>query len=395
MVSNTNRRTFGPAPDRLLRIQRPVRGLGRLLALLAVALPSALGQGDPSANLALLELPAGFEIEVYARIPRARSLAVGSALDTVFVGTREGTVFAALDRDGDRVVEAVQPFATRLNIPNGVATSPDGWLYVAENTRIVGYPLAEFDPFNPQPATVLYDRLPAYGTHGWRVLTLGPDDRLYVALGAPCNLCESELPRGSIARLNRDGSDFEIYASGVRNSVGLDFHPATNTLYFTNNGADQLGDDVPADTILHAPEPGLFFGFPFVASSGGDTPGPGFANRPMPQPMTPAVAKIQAHSAPLGMHFYRGEMFPAEYRHVAFVAEHGSWNRSEPVGYRVSMFWFDGAGTLLSEGVFISGWLQGGRPWGRPVDIDELSDGSLLISDDFAGVVYRVTYRGE
>jgi glucose/arabinose dehydrogenase len=364
-----------------------------IFLFILVAASQGVAQRDVEANLSLIDLPPGFSIEVYARVPEARSLAVGNVLNTVFVGTRRDTVYAVLDRDQDGLVESVAPFARGLDTPNGVAISEDGWLYVAENTRIIGFRQPEFDPLGPNDPVPVYQTLPAYGTHGWRYLALGPDDMLYVALGAPCNICELEDPMGTISRLNRDGSGFEVYASGIRNSVGMDFHPQTGTLYFTNNGADRLGDDVPADTLLRAPEPGLFFGFPFVASSGDSTPSPAFAGRDMPQEMTPAVAKIQAHSAPLGMHFYRGEQFPEEYRNVAFVAEHGSWNRSEPVGYQVSLFAFDEKGELLRQEVFATGWLQRGRPWGRPVDIDELSDGSLLVSDDFAGVIYRIRYR--
>jgi glucose/arabinose dehydrogenase len=224
-------------------------------------------------------------------------------------------------------------------------------------------------------------------------LALGPDDKLYIALGAPCNICDLEDPLGTIVSMNRDGSEFEVFARGIRNSVGIDFQPSTGIMYFTNNGADELGDDIPADTILRAPEARLYFGFPYVASSGDDTPSPDFANKEPPQDITAAVAKIQAHSAPLGIHFYRGDMFPETYKNVAFVAEHGSWNRSEPVGYQVSMFRFSDEGELLEQAVFASGWLQEGRAWGRPVDIKELADGSLLISDDGAGLIYRVTYE--
>ncbi len=366
--------------------------LGVFLSLVMVG-SQGVAQRGIEANLPLIDLPPGFSIEVYARVPEARSLAVGRVLDTVFVGTRRDSVYAVLDRDRDGIVETVAPFARGLNVPNGVAVSEDGWLYVAENTRIVGFSQPEFDPLGLNEPIPIYQSLPAYGAHGWRYLALGPDDKLYVALGAPCNICEVEDPMGTISRLNRDGSGFEVYASGIRNSVGLDFHPETGILYFTNNGADRLGDDIPADTLLRAPEPGLFFGFPYMASSGDTTPSPAFAGREMPREMTPAVAKIQAHSAPLGIHFYRGEQFPAQYRNVAFVAEHGSWNRSEPVGYQVSLFAFDEEGKLLRQEVFAKGWLQGGRPWGRPVDIDELSDGSLLVSDDFAGIVYRIRYR--
>ena len=243
-------------------------------------------QSDIAARLPSIVLPpGGFSIKVYARVPEARSLAVGPLLDTVFVGTRRSAVYAVLDRDQDRTVEQVIPFATGLDTPNGVTISDDGWLYVAENSRILGYPLAEFDPFNPQVRQRSTGGcLPTLIHHGWRYLALGPDDRLYVALGAPCNICLSDDPMGAIARLDRDGSNFDVYARGIRNAVGMDWHPETGDLYFTNNGADRMGDDIPADTILRADVPGLFFGFPFVASSGDDTPSPDFADRDPPKP---------------------------------------------------------------------------------------------------------------
>lgn len=360
--------------------------------LVIVFLMASLASAQTNLPLSLIDLPEGFKIELYAEVPEARSLTVG-ALDTTFVGSRRADVYAVIDRDQDAYVDDVVRFAAGLNSPNGVAIADDGTLYIAENTRVIAYPNAEFDPMGNNEATVIYDALPAYGWHGWRYLALGPDDKLYVAMGAPCNICELEDPFGTIVRLNRDGSEFEVYARGIRNSVGIDFHPITNDMYFTNNGADELGDDLPADTVLRADKAGLYYGFPYVASSGDDTPSPDFVGQEPPEDIVPAVAKIQAHSAPLGIHFYQGDMFPESYRNVAFVAEHGSWNRSEPVGYQVSMFVFSDDGELLSQSVFALGWLQDGQAWGRPVDIAELSDGSLLVSDDAAGAIYRISYE--
>ena len=352
--------------------------------------------GSPAfntANLAKIKLPPGFKISLFAQVPRARSMAIGWPMGVVFVGTRYDKVYAVVDRNRDGVGDEVVTIASDLKAPNGVAFK-DGILYVAEQHRISRYFAPEFDIERQFPPEVIFDRLPDKYAHGWRYIGIGPDNKLYVAVGSPCNICDPEGIEGSIIRMDLDGRNMEVYASGIRNSVGFDWHPVTGEFFFTNNGADMLGDDVPPDTLLHAPRPGLFFGFPYVASAGSDVVSPGYEGKKPPKPITPAVLNFQAHVAALGIHFYRGTMFPEEYRRSAFVALHGSWNRSTPVGYEVVRVKFDDKGQPVGQEVFATGWLEGRNAWGRPVDVKELPDGSLLVSDDFAGVIYRITYEG-
>jgi glucose/arabinose dehydrogenase len=279
--------------------------------------------------------------------------------------------------------------ARELDTPNGVAVR-EGALYVAEISRILRYDAIEDRLRNPPPPVVVTDALPQDRHHGWKFIAFGPDGRLYVPIGAPCNICEREDPRyASITRMNPDGSGFEVYARGVRNTVGFDWHPQTKELWFTDNGRDLMGDDVPPDELNRAPTPGLHFGYPHCHGSA--IPDPEFAKgRPCAQ-FTAPVRTLGAHVAALGMRFYRGGMFPAEYRGDVFVAEHGSWNRSRKVGYRVMRARLDGS-TARSYEPFASGWLKGEEEWGRPVDVLEMPDGALLVSDDKAGAVYRITY---
>jgi glucose/arabinose dehydrogenase len=232
--------------------------------------------------------------------------------------------------------------------------------------------------------------LPNKFLHGWRYAKFGPDRKLYVAIGAPCNICEPKGREGSIIRLNPDGSDVETVATGVRNSVGFDWHPKTGEMFFTDNGADNMGDDIPPDELNHVKEIGGFYGFPYIG--GKSVRLTGFADKKPPRDPIAPVIEFQAHVAALGIHFYRGDMFPQDYRGDAFVAQHGSWNRSEPVGYRIMRVRFDENGNAVDKEVFADGWLEGGNAVGRPVDIAELPDGSLIVSDDYADVVYRISY---
>ncbi len=341
--------------------------------------------------LETIKLPPGFRIAVYAEVPNARSMAYAADLGVLFVGTRGFTLYAVTDADRDGVGERVRVLSERLKVANGIAYH-DGRLYIAEQDRVSSY-RPRPGALAPAERRILFDKLPDHGHHGWRYAAVGPDGKLYVTVGAPCNICRVSGLEGKVIRMNLDGSGVEVFARGVRNSVGIDFHPKTGEAFFTDNGADGMGDDSPPDELNHAPRPGLDFGFPHYA--GGRDVSPDWRGRPRPDGVTfPAIA-FGAHVAALGIDFHVGRMFPPAYRHDAFVAQHGSWNRSVPDGYRVMRIRFDSSGRARGKEVFASGWLKGGSAWGRPVDLEELPDGSLLVSDDKAGVIYRITYDGE
>ncbi|MPY71094.1 MAG: sorbosone dehydrogenase family protein [Alphaproteobacteria bacterium] len=368
---------------------------GRLRRLAAAAAFGALlggagcgGAVEPD-DLKAIRLPPGFRISLYAEVQGARSMALAPPLGALFVGSRGDEVHVVFDRDNDGAADAVRPVSRSLKVPNGIAWR-DGWLYIAEQHRIIRYrpALAKLGPHSPE---VIHDRLPDMSHHGWRYAAFGPDGRLYVTVGAPCNICDIGGLQGTILRLDADGGNPEVFASGLRNSVGIDFHPQTGEAFFTDNGGDWLGDDLPPDELNHATRPGLHYGFPHYA--GGRAVSPDWKDRAPPPGAQFPVIEFDAHVAALGIHFYRGAMFPAEYRNDAFVAEHGSWNRTSPVGYRIMRVRFDGQGKAVGKEVFAEGWLKDGSSWGRPVDIKELLDGSLLVSDDSGGAIYRITYE--
>jgi hypothetical protein len=340
-----------------------------------------------------LHVPAGFTLSIFAdNLPNARSLALGDN-GTVFVGTgSEGSVYAVQDSNSDGVADKSYVIASHLYMPNGVAYR-DGSLYVAEVNRIIRFDRITQQLANPPKPVVVYDQFPSEQHHGWKYLRFGPDNKLYTTVGAPCNICEPEQPiYSSLVRLNADGSGFEILARGIRSSVGFDWQPETNSLFFTDNGRDYLGDDMPPDELNQWTTTGEHFGFPYC--HGGDIPDPEFGADKKCRQFTAPVWKFKAHMAPLGLRFYRGKQFSVEYKNQLFVAEHGSWNRSEPQGYRVVSVKFK-QGKPVSEQVFIDGWLsKDGTVLGRPVDVLEMPDGSLLISDDKLGVIYRVEYKG-
>ena len=357
--------------------------------LLAALLPlAAAGQ---SGNLHRIKLPPGFDISVFADTVRdARSMALGDK-GTLFVGTRnEGKVYA-ITHDGVRASK-VATIASGLEMPNGVAVR-DGALYVAEVSKVWRYDAIESNLANVPKPTLVYGKYPGDRHHGWKFIRFGPDGWLYVPVGAPCNICDREAPYSSITRLKPDGSAMEVYARGVRNSVGFDWKPGTSELWFTDNGRDMLGDDVPPDEINVATKPNMHFGYPFCHA--GDVADPEFgAKRPCSE-FTPPARRLGAHVASLGMRFYTGAMFPAEYRNRVFVAEHGSWNRSKKSGYRVMVATVDG--TKISDyAVFAEGFLDvaSDKAWGRPVDVLVMPDGALLVSDDQAGAIYRISYSG-
>ena len=387
-----------------------------LLAVLtaAVSRPSASQERGPagpgsSERLPLdqIKMAPGFKIEVYASgVTNARELALGPK-GTVFVGSRNkpngDKVYALVDSNGDQKADRVLTIAKGLNEPNGVAVH-DGALYVGEISRIIRFDDIESRLESPGEPVVVNDTLPKDTHHGQKFIAFGPDGLLYVPVGAPCNICdkEKEDPRyAAILRMKPDGSGLEVFASGVRNTVGFDWHPATREMWFTDNGRDNLGDDVPRDELNAAPKKGLHFGYPFCHQ--GDVSDPEFGKaRPCSEFQAPA-RPLDAHVAAIGMRFYTGKMFPAEYRNQIIVAEHGSWNRSIPQGYRLSLVKLDG-NKVVSYTRFAEGWLRGLKPaaagggamvgdvWGRPADVLVMPDGALLVSDDKAGVVYRISY---
>ncbi len=340
--------------------------------------------------LETIKLPPGFHINLFAGgAANARQMALGTN-GTLFVGTQAaGVVYAIVDENHDGVAERGLVIAAKLDSPNGVAFH-DKALYVGAASRILRFDDIESRLEHPPKPVVVYDGYPSDKWHGARVIGFGPDGFLYVAVGAPCNVCEREPPYGTITRLKPDGSGMEVFARGVRNSVGFDWNPATKQLWFTDNGRDLLGDDVPDDELDVAPKPGMHFGFPYCHASGISDPEFG-AGHDCSQ-YTASEVNLGAHVAALGMRFYTGTMFPDVYRSQIFIAEHGSWNRSTPIGYRVAVARPGERGDKRLE-VFAEGWLQpNGRPWGRPVDVIVAPDGALLISDDMAGAIYRVTY---
>ncbi len=334
-----------------------------------------------------IKLPPGFRIDVYARVPHARSLALSPA-GTLFVGTRESEVYAVRRGTPERG-GAVVTLANGLKMPNGVAFR-DGALYVAEISRVLRYDDIEAHLESPGKPSVVRDDFPKDGHHGWKFIAFGPDGWLYVPVGAPCNICEPEKPvYAALSRMKPDGSTVELYASGIRNTVGFDWDPRTKELWFTDNGRDWLGDERPPDELDHAPRAGMHFGYPYCHGNGISDPEFG-KKRPCSE-FTPPARELGPHVAALGMRFYTGTMFPAEYRNQIFIAEHGSWNRSKKIGYRVSLVRLDG-GKAVSYETFAEGWLDGSKVWGRPVDVLVMPDGSMLVSDDDAGAVYRITH---
>lgn len=355
-----------------------------LLTVLVTVLTSPL---CARTNLDEIKLPEGFTIEQYADVPDARSLALG-ARGTVFVGNREGgSVYAVEDR-GVGQGRTVHVIARGLNMPNGVAFR-DGDLYVAEVSRVLRFPGIETRLANPPRSEVVADGFPSDRHHGWKYIAFGPDGWLYVPVGAPCNVCERPDPYSTIMRLDVRSGKREVYVRGIRNTVGFAWQPGTDVLWFTNNGRDWMGDDAPPDSLHRAPTPGLDFGFPYCHAG---LPDPKFGLGKDCASFAPPALTLPAHVAALGMAFYTGKMFPKAYQGQIFIAEHGSWNRSTKVGYRVSLVRFNQDGSLGYE-TFASGWLKNREAWGRPVDVLVMPDGALLVSDDRAGAVYRISYK--
>ena len=383
---------------------------------LLTALTLGMSLSCPSQALPLdrIQLPQGFSIDIYAEnIENARQMALGDN-GTVLVGSRKaGNVYALIDTNHDFKADKKIIVATDLFMPSGIAFH-QGSLYVAEVDKIWRYPDIEKSLPTIPKAELVFDKLPNKSHHGWKFIAFGPDGKLYVPVGAPCNVCESELPFASILKLDpdsqltdnqltgsqqtqtqkagstqQDSMQTTIVAQGVRNSVGFDFHPVTGELWFTDNGRDMMGDDLPDDELNRVSQTGQHFGFPYVHNN--NIADPEFTNPEIAKLNTPPALTLGAHVAALGMEFYQGQQFPAEYKNTILIAQHGSWNRSNKVGYRIMKVVLNG-NTVSDYSPFATGWLNGEQSWGRPVDVMTLADGSILVSDDFANAVYRISY---
>ena len=357
--------------------------LSLLLAALALPLLAAT-------RLDQLTLPTGFHIAVYSdQVPNAREIALG-AHGTVFVGSSgAGKVYALTDSNGDGVADQDRVIASGLRNPIGVAFH-DGDLYVSAVSKIFVLRNIEQHLGAPPKPELVTDKLPTKGHHGGRFLAFGPDGKLYVPIGAPCNICNPGPDYAKLIRMNADGSDWQDVATGIRNTVGFDWQPGTNRLWFTDNGRDMLGDNIPSDELNEITHAGQNFGYPYCHQ--GDIPDPEFGKGRPCSKYVPPVLKLGAHVASLGMRFYVGKQFPASYRGAILIAEHGSWNRTKKSGYRVMVVRLKGS-KVLSYEPLVTGFEQDERAWGRPVDVQPMSDGSVLVSDDLAGALYRVTYQ--
>ncbi len=341
-----------------------------------------------------IQLPAGFSIDIFAEVENARSMVITPS-GTLFVGNRdENQVYALKDTDGDNKADKKWVVASGLNKPNGVAFK-DGDLYIAEVSRISKLPGIESHLANPGKPITIYDKYPTEDHHGWKYIAFGPDGKLYVPVGAPCNICESKDPIfASITRMNPDGSGMEVFASGVRNTVGFTWHPVTKNIWFTDNGRDMLGDDLPPCELNTAPAAGMHFGYPYC--HGGTIKDPEFGSKRTCADFTVPVQNLGAHVAPLGLKFYTANMFPDTYKNNLIIAEHGSWNRTKKSGYKLSLVTVNADSKVTGYETFANGWLDEAtqKVWGRPVDVLIMPDGSMLVSDDYAGVIYRIAYKG-
>ena len=359
----------------------PSAEVGKRLANVA---PPPMGVSE--SELPKLTVPKGYNVEVFASgIGNARTLRIGDK-GTVFVSNRLlDKVYAVTDKSGKRETKVI---ASGLDRPNGLAFHK-GALYVAEGTRISKYENIEDNLDNPPKPVVIYSDLPNHQSHGWRYIGIGPDNKLYINVGAPCNICEPPEANAQIRRMNLDGSEAEVYARGVRNSVGFDWNPLTKELYFTEHGRDWLSEDLPEDELNRITKAGLHFGFPYCHNGT-------FTDREMGwgkscSDYEKPAALLGAHSAPLGMRFYTGNMFPG-YKNAIFIARHGSWNKTKKTGGDVIVVRLNPNGTVRSQEPFMSGFMVDNKYLGRPVDVAVMKDGSLLVSDDHGGAIYRVTY---
>jgi len=377
--------TAQPLPPGSPMIGRPDNEAAQKLA--PNAPPSPLATAPDKLPLDKLKAAAGFNIEVYAAgMPNARSLALGDK-GTVFVGSRTvDKVYAIVNKDGKREVKIV---ASGLYRPNGVAFK-DGTLYIAELSKVSKIEKIEDNLDSPPKPTVIYDNLPKDEAHGWKFIAIGPDNKLYVPVGQPGNNVLHDADHGQIRRINLDGTGAEVIALGVRNTVGFDWNPETKQLYFTDNGRDWLSEDVPNDELNRVTKVGEDFGAPYCYQ--GDIPDPEFGWGHSCKEFTPPVGLMGPHAAALGMRFYTGKMFPASFKNQIIIARHGSWNRTNKFGGDVVVAHLNKDGTVKNLEPLVTGFLQDNKYVGRPVDVLQLKDGSILVSDDWNGAVYRVSY---
>ena len=361
-----------------------------------------------------IKMPPGFKIELFAIAPDARNMAVSRNKGTVWIGTRKSTVWSATDRDMDNMADTVEEFSpsVKFDIPNGVCYSPDGFLFIAERNRVMMFPAAEFFmegadtvaiPIVKQGELIPVDE-ESYN-HTARVCAIGPDDKLYISLGQPHNVAPADkvdlynkVGIGGMIRMNRDGTGREVVATGIRNSVGHAFNPKDGSLWFTDNQVDGMGDEIPPGELNRMPEMGMWYGHPYYG--GGDVRTNEYKDQEIPEAMAskyvPPQVEMIAHAADLGMMFYTGRMFPAKYKNAIFSAQHGSWNAVKPRGARVMVTFLDDEGNAAKTEPFAEGWMtEDGYYLGRPVDVQQYIDGSILVSDDKAGAVYRISYQGE
>lgn len=360
--------------------------LGLFVTALGASVDAAATNPLPLSNI---KLPPGFEITLFASVPNARQMALGK--QTLFVGSMTAGKVYAIPLQGGRA-GSPRVIAEGLAMPVGVAFHR-GDLYVSAINRILRLRGIESRLDRPPRPEVVSAQYPSDKAHGWKFIAFGPDNKLYVPVGAPCNSCEPDARRyANITRLDVQTGSVERVARGVRNSVGFDWHPLTGELWFTDNGRDMLGDDVPPDELNRLDRTGRHFGYPYC--HGGTIPDPEFGHTRSCKEFVPPAQNLGAHVAALGMRFYTGRQFPAAYRNAIFIAEHGSWNRTRKSGYRIGVAHLQGQRVVAYE-AFATGWLQGESAWGRPADVLVMPDGSLLVADDLAGAIYRIAYRGQ
>ena len=370
-----------------MRITAPMSGMLPSVAVLLACAPSFAERLDR------LKVPTGFEVSYFASDVEGARMMTLSPSGTLFVGTMDDTVYALPDANGDGKADRVVVVSDKLTTPNGVAFK-DGALYVGEIGRILRFDNIEKRLDRPPEPVVVTKAYPTDRHHGWKFIAFGPDGWLYVPVGAPCNTCQRDNPiYASLTRIRPDGTGREIVAHGIRNTVGFTWHPITKELWFTDNGSDWLGDDIPPCELNRLTKKGQHFGYPFC--HGGDIPDPKFGKAKKCSAFQPPAQRLGPHVAPLGLRFYTGKMFPKAYRNQLFIAEHGSWNRSRKIGYRVTLVRLDAQGRATAYEPFATGWLndQTQEAWGRPSDVQVMPDGALLVSDDKSGAVFRITHR--